>query len=736
MSHARLAKLPADTRTPRTAQPGRYGAPQSAASSGVPRSSSCACGGGCPRCAPPLIRRQPLSISAPADAHEREADRVADHITRTAQPVQAREPPATQAPDSTALDTAADTATAVDAASRGGTALSYSLRAHFEPRIGVGLDRVRVHADAEAASAARGVQARAYTLGNDIVFGAGEFAPSTSTGQRLLAHELVHVAQQAGSGNAPPTVLSRQPAPPAAAAAASSPTKSEDVRVRFTWKDLLAYPLLVDVWNDVVLKRISPADLEPIGLKGTEGAAFYAWAMAVGLAPGATAGGDKPKDFGEGVKAVGKYADALTGLTPAADSILDPLSRIVGLRLDDYLSSDLFMSRLKTHASSLTSLIVLAQGVFSIVIAAKKANEDPTTLEGDATTQHLGLIKALVGAALKKQLKAPNFFDVGPMQLATHPAFSAAPFAGGGAPSGFTFERNKDIHGDVREQKYGLTLNLPQFIKPGGATAADIADPGKYRGWQGSLWFTYDSSDPLTVTPDKQPAQKFKGGTIFGAGGHFGELEAGAQYGGATGKELTSWFARGGYGYAAGEKDTGLKKIGFTATFMDWKENYVLAPRSDLGVPAAGWGLKTTPFVSTQFKVGDKTTIDASAAVSFVTGSVGDAKTSVGISDVAVGLSYTYGGATAPGKLPVFKLDLTGSMSRLDWWDPNSPLLWGLQAKGNIGRSFAGAQVMTGAGVQTTPGGAGIPEPRLDALGPTVKTMVPTTVLFTGGYAF
>ena len=606
----------------------------------------------------------------------------------------------------------------------------------MEQRFGHDFSRVRVHSGGAAEQSARDVNANAFTVGHDVVFGAGMFAPGTDSGRRLLAHELTHVMQNRSISVSDPFALRRDSPAKAAPDPTQEPTRSENVPVQWTWKDLALYPLLLDVWKDLVLKELTPGDRKLLALKGTEGAAFYAWAMAVGLAPHAVAGGDKPKDLGDGLKGVAKYADTLTGLTPASDSILDPLSRIVGLRVDDYLSSDLFETRLKAHTANVTALYVLAQATWSVIQGVKKKNDDPNTLEGDAWTQQTGLVKLLVNAIFKKSLKAPTFFDVGPMQLATHPAFSAAPFAGGGAPSGLTFERNQDIDGKVREQKYGLTLNLPQFIKPGGATATDIADPAKYRGWQGSAWFTYEAANPLKVTPDKQLAEKWKGGTIFGYGGHLGELEAGAQYCGQTGKELTSWFMRGGYGYAAGEKAAGVKKIGFTATFMEWKENFILAPRTGSGAAAGGWGLKTSPFVNIQIPVGKKSTIDASAAISFVTGAAGSDKTSAGISDASVGLAYTYMGNTAKGKLPAFKLDLSGSVSRLDWFDKNSPLLMGLQAKGNIGNAFVGVNVMTGASVKSSSGGSGIPEARLDQMGPTVKTMVPTTILFTGGYSF
>jgi hypothetical protein len=80
---------------------------------------------------------------------------------------------------------------------RGGMLLSPALREHFEPRFGYSLDGVRVHADAPEAEA---LNARAFTVGNQIAFGAGEYSPYTATGRALLAHELTHVVQQSESG--------------------------------------------------------------------------------------------------------------------------------------------------------------------------------------------------------------------------------------------------------------------------------------------------------------------------------------------------------------------------------------------------------------------------------------------------------------------------------------------------------------------------------------------------------
>lgn len=66
----------------------------------------------------------------------------------------------------------------------------------MESRLGHDFRQVRVHTDGGAAEAAQSVNARAFTVGRNVVFGQGEYVPASHEGQRLLAHELVHVVQQ------------------------------------------------------------------------------------------------------------------------------------------------------------------------------------------------------------------------------------------------------------------------------------------------------------------------------------------------------------------------------------------------------------------------------------------------------------------------------------------------------------------------------------------------------------
>jgi hypothetical protein len=100
-----------------------------------------------------------------------------------------------------------------------GQPLATDLRGFFEPRFGHDFGAVRLHTGSTAAAAATAARARAFTLRQDVVFGAGEYAPASRGGRRLIAHELAHVVQQSpASGGAP--VVRRQPAaaPPEPAA--------------------------------------------------------------------------------------------------------------------------------------------------------------------------------------------------------------------------------------------------------------------------------------------------------------------------------------------------------------------------------------------------------------------------------------------------------------------------------------------------------------------------------------
>jgi hypothetical protein len=169
-----------------------------------------------------------LAVSTPGDRYEREADRMATNIVNAA-PSRAPTMPAAEGVQRKCAACAAGGDLCVDCAGeakvmrqvdkpvagerapvgdgpslgflgRGGRPLPPSVREQYEPRFGSDFGHVRVHTDATAAGAARSLNARAFTVGPDIAFAPGEFAPGTSRGRLLLAHELTHVLQQQSAG--------------------------------------------------------------------------------------------------------------------------------------------------------------------------------------------------------------------------------------------------------------------------------------------------------------------------------------------------------------------------------------------------------------------------------------------------------------------------------------------------------------------------------------------------------
>lgn len=150
-----------------------------------------------------------LAVNTPGDIYEQEADTVADKVMRMATPAASSVQRQTEEGKLVQRKTTggADVQTAppiVDEVLRSpGHPLDADTKAFMEPRFGHDFSQVRVHADTSAAASARAICAKAYTVGHDVVFGDGRFAPETIRGRHLLAHELAHVVQQQRGGDAP-----------------------------------------------------------------------------------------------------------------------------------------------------------------------------------------------------------------------------------------------------------------------------------------------------------------------------------------------------------------------------------------------------------------------------------------------------------------------------------------------------------------------------------------------------
>ena len=167
----------------------------------------CACGshtvagGECPECAKKKSGLQrKLAIGASNDPLELEADRVAEQVMAApTYPAVSGAAPSIQRFTGQAAERTDIASSSVDRVLAGsGRPLEPALRHDMEQRFSRDFSRVRVHTDSMAGDSAREVNAHAYTVGRDIVFGAGRYAPDTARGRKVLAHELTHFVQQDG----------------------------------------------------------------------------------------------------------------------------------------------------------------------------------------------------------------------------------------------------------------------------------------------------------------------------------------------------------------------------------------------------------------------------------------------------------------------------------------------------------------------------------------------------------
>jgi hypothetical protein len=142
--------------------------------------------------------RGEMTVSDPSDRHEHEAERVAALQTRAAMRANSGPPPPVRPVSEPGTASGGHPESAPLIRQLGaGQPLDGPLRSTFEPFLGRDLGGVRIHTSSAARSAARALHADAFTIGSDIGFAAGRWAPDTARGKHLLAHELAHVVQHA-----------------------------------------------------------------------------------------------------------------------------------------------------------------------------------------------------------------------------------------------------------------------------------------------------------------------------------------------------------------------------------------------------------------------------------------------------------------------------------------------------------------------------------------------------------
>ncbi len=235
---------------------------------------------------PSIIQRK-LVVGQTNDPLEHEADRMADQVMRMPAPEVAptTAPPRVshkcdpceaeerlQTKEARPQSAVGEAPGSVhEALSSPGQPLDAATRAYFESRFGYDFSKVRVHIDGNATESAREVNALAYTIGPNIVFGEGRFTPETPAGRRLLAHELAHVVQRAGESG---TTIQRAPL---------NPTQQVDPRATPGHRD----PLIKN-----------PASGEPLIEVTSEGTRSVSWSWEVER-PGTPASGEALRQFAD-----------------------------------------------------------------------------------------------------------------------------------------------------------------------------------------------------------------------------------------------------------------------------------------------------------------------------------------------------------------------------------------------------------------------------------------------------
>jgi outer membrane protein OmpA-like peptidoglycan-associated protein len=292
--------------------------------------------------APSFTPRVPVPTRQ--DGHERQARAAAEALAGSSRG-------AIAAPTRVPVADAATRAAARDLVPAGGRPLDARTRADLEARLGHTFGDVRVHADGEASATAEGLQARAFTVGRDIVFGAGEYRPESAEGRRLLAHELTHTVQQGKEAAGPVQRDEKQrgigSAPPSADFTVAEGTGTEDGYVLFGFDSAALSPAQEKKLQALIAPYSGPVAVEVHGYASMEGDTEYnnnlaahrgvavkAW-LEAHLPPGSTvrviargnttAFGDRARNRRAGVDVTGQAPAAGAPAAPAAEAWrLDP----------------------------------------------------------------------------------------------------------------------------------------------------------------------------------------------------------------------------------------------------------------------------------------------------------------------------------------------------------------------------------------------------------------------------
>jgi hypothetical protein len=285
-----------------------------------------------------------LAINKPGDEYEQEADRIADQVMAAPIPHSVgNTPPHIQrfAGQPTGQTEAAP-ASVDQALASPGKPLEPTLKQDMEQRFGYDFSRVRLHTDAAAEQSAREVNANAYTVGHNVVFGPSRFTPETQEGRRLIAHELAHVVQQSGAGGnhvgekrglSPISLLQPmiqrdfavEPTAPEAVGRELSPTQ---IRNAITWNQAA----FTDTDEISLLRDILGISAEPAVIDEDFVRALVQYQANYGLTQDGLLGAGTAQRLANELRAEAGYLGADADVGSATEMALNPAERRMRLR--------------------------------------------------------------------------------------------------------------------------------------------------------------------------------------------------------------------------------------------------------------------------------------------------------------------------------------------------------------------------------------------------------------------
>lgn len=427
--------------------------------------------------------------------------------------------------------------------------LDAGTRSFMEARFGQDFGGVRIHQGEQAAQSARDVSARAYTVGQDIVFGQGQYAPSADSGKQLLAHELAHVVQQQESvqrSGGAADLLQRDDAPPEsgaqaakgadpAAGAAKPPETTPGAKKPGEEEPKLAagswdWPLLVldpvlfklpDRWRRAV-EGWKPSDdyvlFDPaLGRK----LAYSQFQSLINLAYAGVYTGMSPykPDFSKALS----QAEALSGVS---DTYLNLAALALRMDLKKYLEKDLSDIAIQNLAwVALYGLMI--QGGLTSLNYAMESDLDFTTL---------------LKPAVKKWTDAPAGFSRPYTPGNLYDPRWSSPFLT--APSGFEIKVT-GFGEEAKDKPYTFNFTL-------GANVASMLDlypkdekeKEKYKGFELFPYFNLAHSWAKEGQADPALRTRWLAGAFVGGEGVYTLIEGGQQFG-ADGK-VAETYAREG----------------------------------------------------------------------------------------------------------------------------------------------------------------------------------------------